>query len=232
MTTLVEPTAATSAPNPQANQSDAVQVAKDKAKVAHDKRKQVVPLFTRDSYQDKCTTEFERQQCDGLSCGPQDKCQYCKHNDDCHTRNYMCSLSKHGSMFDVRMPECSTQEGANNLCLCYHKQLLPLTWVDCEGILLTFGVCTLAALAGIGGGGLLVPLYVLVENFEPDMASPLSSAAIMGGSIVGYTVYSLRWHECFPAIQRPLIDYETVALLLPALLAGTIIGTIFDKVRG
>jgi len=50
-----------------------------------------------------------------------------------------------------------------------------------------------------------------------------------GGSVVGFAVYCTRWHEQFPAIQRPLIDYETTALLLPALLAGTIIGTVFDK---
>ena len=205
-------------------------VVKDKAKVKADKKKEVVPLFTRDSYDDKCTRDFERQQCDGLSCGDAGKCRYCLVDADCHTHHYLCSPSKHGSMFDVSMPSCGREQGLNDLCLCYHKQLLPLDYADAEGIIFTFLACTLAALAGIGGGGLLVPLYVLIENFEADMASPLSSAAIMGGSVVGFAVYCTRWHEQFPAIQRPLIDYETTALLLPALLAGTIIGTVFDKV--
>merc|ERR1711988_759885 len=40
----------------------------------------------------------------------------------------------------------------------------------------------------------------------------------------------MGWHPLFPAVQRPLIDYETVLIILPSLLTGTMIGTIFDKI--
>jgi len=101
---------------------------------------------------------------------------------------------------------------------------------DYEAMFLAFVATALAASGGIGGGGLLVPLFILVEDFEADLASPLSSATITGGAIVGYAIYCRRWHPLFPVIQRPLIDYETVLIILPSLLTGTMIGTIFDKV--
>jgi len=186
-------------------------------------------IFERDSLGDTCKKEFERQQCDGLHCKDDNTCDYCTNDADCSTNQYMCSPSRHGSMFQLAMPSCGEYDGAHQGCLCYHKQLLPIDHADIMGAAFTFIASTIAALAGIGGGGLLVPLYVLVMNFEADLASPLSSAAIMGGSIVGFIIYCQRWHERYPAIQRPLIDYETIALLIPALLAGVMIGTILDK---
>merc|ERR1711865_769679 len=191
----------------------------------------VKSIFSRDSQGDNCEVEFERQQCDGLSCNPDSNtCDYCTSDSDCHTSQYQCSPSKHGSMFSLSIPGCDAESGAHQGCLCYHKQLLPIDHADIMGAAFTFIASTIAALAGIGGGGLLVPLYVLVMNFEADYASPLSSAAIMGGSMVGFIIYCQRWHERYPAIQRPLIDYETIALLIPALLAGVMIGTILCKV--
>jgi len=187
-------------------------------------------IFERDSFGDSCEREFERQQCDGLHCKSDNTCDYCTADSDCSTRQYMCSPSRHGSMFALAMPSCGAYDGAHQGCLCYHKQLLPIDHADIMGAAFTFIASTIAALAGIGGGGLLVPLYVLIMNFEADLASPLSSAAIMGGSIVGFIIYCQRWHERYPAIQRPLIDYETIALLIPALLAGVMIGTILCKV--
>ena len=41
----------------------------------------------------------------------------------------------------------------------------------------------IAAGGGIGGGGILVPLYILVLGFSPRRAIPLSNVTILGGSI-------------------------------------------------
>jgi uncharacterized membrane protein YfcA len=209
------------------DQSDSTETSGSEADKSTD---DVENIFERDSYGDNCESEFERQQCDGLYCNSATStCDYCTQDSDCSTRQYYCSPSKHGSMFALAMPSCGEYDGAHQGCLCYHKQLFPIDHADIYGATFTLVASTIAALAGIGGGGLLVPLYVLVMNFEADYASPLSSAAIMGGSIVGFVIYCQRWHERYPAIQRPLIDYETTALLIPALLAGVMIGTILDK---
>ena len=41
----------------------------------------------------------------------------------------------------------------------------------------------LAAGGGIGGGGILVPVYVLVGQFAPKEAVPLSNITILGGAV-------------------------------------------------
>ncbi|CAK4646380.1 unnamed protein product [Aphanomyces euteiches] len=65
----------------------------------------------------------------------------------------------------------------------------------------------MGAACGLGGGGLLVPLYIVVVGLSPKFAIPLSKATILG-----------------VAPRRPLIDYATSALMEPATLLGTIIG--------
>lgn len=178
----------------------------------------VVPFLDRDFENSACDQEYERQQCGHLACNANHTCHHCGLDEDCHSPRYRC--------FGPHKQACQAVEE----CQCHHKNLFPMVWADWEAMILAFLATLLAASGGIGGGGLLVPLFILVEDFEADLASPLSSATITGGAIVGYCMYSVRWHPLFPAVQRPLIDYETVLIILPSLLMGTMIGTIFDKI--
>ena len=61
-----------------------------------------------------------------------------------------------------------------------HKDLTPLEWTDVGGITLLGLVTLIAAGGGIGGGGVLVPILILVMNFSMKAAIPLSSATILG----------------------------------------------------
>lgn len=180
--------------------------------------KSIVDWLAHDMQGEKCDTEFERQQCGHLYCATNSTCQYCTLDEHCHSPRYRC--------FGEHKSQCEAHEK----CECHHKNLFPMASADVEAMVLAFVACALAASGGIGGGGLLVPLFILVEDFEADLASPLSSATITGGSIVGYIIYCTRWHPLFPTVQGPLIDYETVLIILPSLLTGTMIGTIFDKI--
>ena len=80
---------------------------------------------------------------------------------------------------------------------------------------------------GIGGGGLLVPIYRLVGGFPITQATALSLATISGGSIANLYTYTQRFHPN-PQLRRPLIDYDTSLLFCPALLAGTMFGSMFS----
>jgi uncharacterized membrane protein YfcA len=180
--------------------------------------KGVVTWLEPDSKGQTCDEEYERQQCGNLYCNANNTCQFCKQDADCHSPRYRC--------FGPQKSACS----ADDQCECHHKNLFPMVGADAEAMVLAFLATALAASGGIGGGGLLVPLFILVEDFEADLASPLSSATITGGAVVGYALYGFRWHPLYPAVQRPLIDYETVLIMLPSLLTGTMIGTIFDKI--
>lgn len=182
--------------------------------------KGVVTWLDSDHVGGKCDVEYERQQCGHMACHNA-TCQFCQKDNDCHSPRYRCYAAA-----GYKEP-C---KGGYKHCQCHHKLLWPMVGADVEAMILAFFATALAASGGIGGGGLLVPLFILVEDFEADLASPLSSATITGGAIVGYLLYCFRWHPLYPAVQRPLIDYETVLIILPSLLTGTMIGTIFDKI--
>lgn len=113
--------------------------------------------------------------------------------------------------------------------ICKHKALLPLDGLDVLSLFLVFAATALAAGGGIGGGGLLVPIYLLLNNFHPARATALSLATISGGSVANLITYMRRFHPT-PEPKRPLIDYDASLLFTPALLAGTTLGTMFSVV--
>jgi uncharacterized membrane protein YfcA len=59
--------------------------------------------------------------------------------------------------------------------------MLPLNQYDVAAMVLSFFSTALAAGGGIGGGGLLVPIFILVMNFPSSQATALSLATISGG---------------------------------------------------
>ena len=111
--------------------------------------------------------------------------------------------------------------------ICVHKDLVPANGHDWATIVLLICATALAAGGGIGGGGLLVPIYRLVAGFPITQATALSLATISGGSIANLYTYTRRYHPN-ESLKRPLIDYEASLLFCPALLAGTMFGSVFS----
>ena len=72
-----------------------------------------------------------------------------------------------------------------------------------------------------------MPIYRLVAGFPITQATALSLATISGGSIANLYTYTRRYHPN-DTIKRPLIDYEASLLFCPALLAGTMFGSVFS----
>lgn len=70
---------------------------------------------------------------------------------------------------------------------------------------------SLAAGAGIGGGGLFVPIYMVLLGAGPKGAVPLSKATILGAAVGNFFSISTARHpraEQHKQADRPLIDYE------------------------
>ena len=72
-----------------------------------------------------------------------------------------------------------------------------------------------------------MPIYRLVGGFPITQATALSLATISGGSIANLYTYTRRYHPN-ETLKRPLIDYEASLLFCPALLAGTMFGSVFS----
>ena len=108
-----------------------------------------------------------------------------------------------------------------------HDPLFPLTTSDYLG--LTFSVLglLLAAGGGIGGGGILVPIYTLIMGFSPKHAIPLSNVTVFGGSLANCWLNSGKRH---PSRDRGLVDWDLILVMEPVTILGALGGAMLNKV--
>lgn len=108
-----------------------------------------------------------------------------------------------------------------------HKPLLPFTTRDFYGTLLIGLGLMIAASGGVGGGGILVPLLILVLEFHPKYAIPLSNFTILGSSMMNMVINTYKRH---PEVDRPLVDWDLIMVMEPLTMAGAIVGALIGKV--
>lgn len=115
-------------------------------------------------------------------------------------------------------PEIS--ERVRNLIeLQRHKDLFPFNQSDIWGsIAVTLGLLV-AASGGIGGGGILVPLFILIFGFGPKYAVALSNFCILGSSITNMILNIPKRH---PFVDRPLVDWDLILVMEPLTMAGAV----------
>eukprot|EP00298_Acanthocystis_sp_HF-20_P010054 c18644_g1_i2.p1 GENE.c18644_g1_i2~~c18644_g1_i2.p1 ORF type:complete len:483 (+),score=179.39 c18644_g1_i2:31-1449(+) len=97
---------------------------------------------------------------------------------------------------------------------------------DIFGSFLALIAVTVGAGGGIGGGGLLVPVYFLVLNLG-RFSIPLSKATIFGSSI---THVMLSLYQKHPKVDRPLIAFDVSMMLEPMTLGGSVIGVLLNTI--
>lgn len=100
-----------------------------------------------------------------------------------------------------------------------HKDLFPLDDSDYWGIVLVSLGLVIAASGGIGGGGILVPLFILVFGFSPKHAIPLSNFTIVGSSITNMVLNIPKRH---PHADRPLVDWDLIMVMEPVTMIGAV----------
>lgn len=128
-------------------------------------------------------------------------------------------------------------------------------WRDIVGMIVWFCAAGVATACGVGGGGIYVPLGMLLLNFAPKPSSGLSQASIFGASLGGLALNIRNRHpftskcqhtangttftscemEAPPSTEnvtyhnRPLIDYDMALFLAPMEMAGAVLGVIIQK---
>ena len=107
-----------------------------------------------------------------------------------------------------------------------HDSLIPLQISDFVGFACAALGLIIAAGGGIGGGGILVPIYILILGFLPKHAIPLSNVTVFGGAIANTLRNSRKRH---PTADRPLIDWDLIVVMEPPTLAGALIGANLNK---
>lgn len=94
-----------------------------------------------------------------------------------------------------------------NYGLCYNRKLFntnadngnsdnhyPFLWTDIVGTIVWFLTAGIATACGVGGGGIYVPMGILLLRFPPKPASGLSQASIFGASLGGILVNIRKRH--------------------------------------
>lgn len=107
-----------------------------------------------------------------------------------------------------------------------HADLFPLTSNDFTGFLCAVCGLMVAAGGGIGGGGILVPIYILVMGFSPKNAIPLANVTVFGGAVANTYLNSKKRH---PLADRPMVDWDLIMIMEPLTIAGALIGAFLNK---
>jgi uncharacterized membrane protein YfcA len=144
-------------------------------------------------------------------------CQICRTTKDCQNGNdafYRACLPTGDLKRHPHEMECRTK-----------KLFEPFTVWDGLSSFLVFLGGAVASGAGIGGGGVYVPLFILFGWGKGAVERSLG--ATTGLSIAMMIMIAPRRH---PEVNRPLIDYKTMLLLEPIVLLGTVPGKNLNKV--
>jgi uncharacterized membrane protein YfcA len=109
--------------------------------------------------------------------------------------------------------------------MCLHKGIFPMYLPEFLGFLILPALVGLANVAGIGGGGITVPIVMICWGFTTKQSVALSGATIFVGSVVRF-FYSLdRKH---PEKKATSIDYGIVIVMLPLVLVGSFTGVLIN----
>jgi uncharacterized membrane protein YfcA len=80
---------------------------------------------------------------------------------------------------------------------------------------------------GVGGGGLVIPILLLMFKFYTHEAIPISKLTIFTGAL---TSFLLGFNQPHPYRKAINIEYNIPYLIVPMLLFGTMVGISLNKV--
>lgn len=110
-----------------------------------------------------------------------------------------------------------------------HKPLWPLSGSDIASVSLAAFIIVLASSSGIGGGALLVPLYLVILKFQTSSAVALSNITIVGSTFVNLAINLFRYHPI--RTSNSLINWNLILIMEPSTILGAVLGGYINKVR-
>ena len=105
---------------------------------------------------------------------------------------------------------------------------MPVTLVSGFGALSVFAGCFIASAGGIGGGGVLVSIYLVLYGFSYNRSTVLSLVTVMGNLFSQLSLNYKKPHHILSS--RPLIYWDAIVILAPAQLGGSSIGKIVAEI--
>ena len=112
---------------------------------------------------------------------------------------------------------CIKKDGAA-IGVCEHKSPFPPQPLEIVGLLVFAFIMALSNIAGVGGGGVAIPLIMVFFHFKTKEAIAISSFTIL---LTTFSRFILNFKEKHP--EKPnvcVIDYGLYTIMMPATLAG------------
>lgn len=123
----------------------------------------------------------------------------CEKNEDCIDHPWFeCGIEKEG--------------------YCSHKGVFPVFGLEVGGIIVFAIIMALSNIAGIGGGGIAVPVLIAFFYFSTKTAIAISSFSIFLTTLARFI---MNFRERHPEKHNVVvIDYDLVCIMMPTNLAG------------
>ena len=139
------------------------------------------------SSSDKCATEENQLQCPNTEACPSSGYSYVSD----------CNYCDNNLNTDIGSQQCFTRKILNGKDNPSSKYL----WLDIVGMIVWFCAAGVATSCGVGGGGIYVPLGILLLSFAPKQSSGLSQASIFGASLGGLVLNLRNFHPFTAKIE-------------------------------
>ena len=108
--------------------------------------------------------------------------------------------------------------GVETAGICSHKKVFPMEGIEYGGIVVFSIMMALANIAGIGGGGIAIPIVMAFFQFNTKPAIAISSFSIFMTTFARFVMNFKLPHPEKP--YSVVIDYNLVAICMPTTLAG------------
>ncbi|KAK7285472.1 hypothetical protein RJT34_20245 [Clitoria ternatea] len=98
-------------------------------------------------------------------------------------------------------------------------------WKVIVGTLIGILGAAFGSVGGVGGGGIFVPMLILIIGFDPKSIVAISKCLITGAAISAVFFCLKQKHHTL--VDIPVIYYDLMLLIQPTLMLGISIGVIF-----
>ena len=117
---------------------------------------------------------------------------------------------------------CNVEKG-----FCEHKSIFPVEALEFFGIIVLGVIMALCNAAGIGGGGIVIPICLILFRFDTTHSIALSNVNIFMASL---TRFILNFRSKHPLKDAVVVNYEIVLIMLPGTLLGALIGVQINSI--
>ena len=124
----------------------------------------------------------------------------------------MATCERDEDCIDYPWYECSEKKE------CLHKGVFPVFGLEVAGLVVFAIIMALSNIAGIGGGGVAVPVLIAFFFFSTKTAIAVSSFSIF---LTTFARFIINFKERHPEKDNVVvIDYDLVCIMMPTNLAG------------